>query len=68
VCSKAVLPWDLAVCPIFECILETVAAQPAIESCKIDKSGNISTGSHNVKVKVKDGMHLLQYANKKFVK
>jgi len=40
---------------VFESILESVASQPAIETCKIDKSGNISTGSKNVQVKVKDG-------------
>jgi len=41
---------------VFESILESVASQPAIETCKIDKSGNISTGHRNVQVKVKDGV------------
>ena len=40
---------------MFESILESVASQPGIETCKIDKSGNISTGNKNVQVKVKDG-------------
>lgn len=54
VCQKPTPPWDLAVCPVFEAILKAVETQPSIESCKIDKSGAISTGN-NVKVKVKDG-------------
>ena len=41
---------------VFESILESVALQPAIGTCKIDKSGNISTGHRNVQVKVKDGV------------
>jgi len=41
-------------CAVFESILEAVATQPKIETCKIDKSGRISTGN-NVQVKVKDG-------------
>jgi hypothetical protein len=55
VCNKPTLPWNLVVCPIFESILAAVASQPGIESCKIDKAGNISTGNQDVDVKVKDG-------------
>ena len=59
VCQKPTPPWDLAVCPVFEAILKAVETQPSIESCKIDKSGAISTGN-NVKVKVKDGSGTLK--------
>jgi hypothetical protein len=55
VCSKPTLPWHLAVCPIFESILEAVVSQRDVENCKIDKSGSISSGNTNVDVKVKDG-------------
>ena len=54
-CSKPTLPWHLAVCPIFESILEAVVSQRDVENCKIDKSGSISSGNTNVDVKVKDG-------------
>ena len=51
------------VCLVFDSILEAVASNPAIESCKIDKSGTISTGNKNVSVQVKDGMLTLQLHN-----
>jgi len=43
---------------VFESILESAASHLDLESCKIDKSGKISTGN-NVEVKIKDGAFLM---------